>query len=295
MQFYQLQAFIKVAEKRSFSRAAEDIFLSQSTVSTHIGSLEKHFGQKLFDRLGKEVTLTPFGEKLFYWAREMIKMRDMALWDLKEWTGKTEGNIHIAASTVPAQFMAPFLISYFVKKYPGIQFTLTQNSSEIVADCLLKGDADLGMLGEKYYSEKIEYIPFLDEKLVLITPADVVFNNPISITEVLDYPFIFRKPGSGTQAVVEKIFKKENIDISRLNVVAYFNNVQSIKQGVKEGVGVSIISEIAAMDYSHSSLINYYHLKELKNRRSFYFAYNRQKTLAPYIQEFISLGRDWPL
>ncbi|PKM83874.1 MAG: transcriptional regulator [Firmicutes bacterium HGW-Firmicutes-13] len=290
MQFYQLQAFTKVAERKSFSRAAEDIYLSQSTVSSHISSLEKHFGQKLFDRLGKEVVLTPFGERFYYWSTEILKLRDMANWDLKDWTGIVEGNIHIGAGTVPAQFMAPFLISEFIKKYPGISFTLTQNSSEIVAEDLLKGVVDMGILGEKYYSEKIEYIPFLDEKLVLITPRNFKLKEPVSLYQVLDYNFVFRKPGSGTQAVVEKIFKKEGIESAKLNVVAYFNNVQSIKQGVKEGLGISIISEIAAMDYAQSKYINKYELKEIGERRTFYFAYNRQKTLAPFINEFIKFS-----
>jgi len=292
LQFYQLFAFTRVAEKKSFSKAAEDIYLSQSTVSSHISSLEKHFGQKLFDRLGREVVLTPFGEKLYHWAKEILKLKEMAIWDLKEWTGKVEGIFHIGAGTVPAQFMVPFLTSQFFKKYPGISFTLTQNSSQLVAEEILKGNVDLGILGEKYYPEKIEYIPFLSEKLVLITPPELKLRDPVSIYHVLDYNFIFRKPGSGTQHVVEKFFKKEGLEPGCLNVVAYFNNVQSIKQGVKEGLGVSIISEIAAMDYAQSNFINKYELNEIKERRTFFFAYSRQKTMAPFITEFINFSKE---
>lgn len=292
MQFYQLNAFIKVAEKKSFSKAAEELYLSQSTVSTHISSLERYFGQKLFDRLAREVVLTPFGKRLFYWSQEIMKTKDMAVWDLKDWTGKVEGNIHIGAGTVPSQFMVPFLISEFIKKYPGINFTLSQNSSELVAEDILQGKIDLGILGEQYYPEKIEYMPYLSEKLVLITPRDIELTEPVSLFELLDYNFILRKAGSGTQHAIEKIFKKEGLELPRLKVVAHFNNVQSIKQGVKEGLGISIISEIAAVDYAHSGYINNYTIKEINERRTFYFAYNNKKTLAPHITEFVNYSRE---
>ncbi len=292
MDFHQLLVFTKVAEKQSFSRAAEDLFLSQSTVSTHIGSLEKHFGQKLFDRLGREVALTPFGEKLHYWAQEILKLQDMAIWDLKEWTGKAEGNISIGAGTVPAQFIAPFLMSRYLLKYPGITFTLTQNSSEAVADSLLKSETDLGMLGEKYYSDRIDYIPLLDENLVLITPPKVILRSPVSIYYLLEHNFIFRKPGSGTQAVLEKILRKQNMSLNKLKVIAYFDNVQSIKQAVKENMGLSIVSEIAALDYKESGFLNVYKLVELKEKRTFYFGYHKKKSLPPYISEFITFGKN---
>src|SRR5690554_2361392 len=137
MQYHQLIAFVSVVEQKSFSKAAENIFLSQSTVSTHISSLEKYFEQKLFDRLGKKVVLTPFGDRLYYWAKEMLTLREKALWDLKDWTGKTEGNISIAASNVPAQYIAPTILSNFLKKYPGINFSIVQLNSQKTAEALI--------------------------------------------------------------------------------------------------------------------------------------------------------------
>lgn len=288
MQFHQLIAFVTVVEQKSFSKAAENIYLSQSTVSTHISTLEKYFGQKLFDRLGKKIVLTPFGEKLYYWAKEMIELRENALWDLKEWTGRTEGKITIAASTVPAQYIIPKLISKFINKYPGIHFTVIQQVSQKVADLLLNGEADLGILGDKYYPNKIEYIPFMKEKMVLITPPQVKLSKPILLSNLLDYNFIFRKSGSGTQAFLEKLLKDQEIDITNLKVVAHVDSVQSIIQCVKEGLGLSIISEIAARDYINKGFINYYYLKEIQKDRYFYFAYNNEKTLSPFVNELIN-------
>jgi len=292
MQLHQLSVFMRVADKKSFSKAADDIFLSQPTVSSHISNLEKYFGQKVFDRMGKEVALTPFGERLYHWSRELLKLQDMALWDLREWTGKIEGAIRVGAGTVPAQYIAPYLISQFFIKYPGVSFFLSQNSSQIVAERLLQGDADLGILGEKYFAEKLEYLPLLDEDLVLIAPAKLTFQDPVSIHSLLRHQFIFRKPGSGTQAVLEKMLKQVEVPISRLRAIAYFDNVQSIKQAVREGMGLAIISEIAALDYRQSGYINVYRLQELKERRTFYFAYNDKKTQPSYVYEFINFSKN---
>jgi DNA-binding transcriptional LysR family regulator len=290
MQFQQLFVFTKVAEKNSFSKAAEDIFLSQSTVSNHISNLESYFGQKLFDRLGKEIVLTPFGQKLYPWAQEILKLKEMAIWDLKDWTGKIQGKLSIAASTVPAEYMVPLLVSRFRKKYPEVQFTLAQSNSEAVAEILIKGAAEIGILGEKYFPEKIVYIPFMKERLVLITPTDLKPEDPVSVNILIDLPFIFRTAGSGTQATVEKFLKKYGVHSSSLNIVAYFDSVQAVKQGVKAGLGVSIISEIAAADYSKYNLVNSYQLDMITEKRVFYIAYNKQKTLSPLIKEFIDVS-----
>lgn len=292
MQLHQLAVFMRVAEKKSFSRAAEDIFLSQPTVSNHISNLEKYFGQKIFDRLGKEVVLTPFGERLYRWGQEFLKLQDMALWDLKEWTGKVEGSIRVGAGTVPAQYIAPYLMSQFLIKYPGIKFSLSQSSSQTVAEGLLQGDVDLGILGELYFAEKLEYLPLLAEDLVLITPAYLTLQEPVSIYSLLKQRFIFRKPGSGTQAVLEKMLKEADVPVNRLQAIAYFDNVQSIKQAVKEGMGLSIISEIAATDYRQSGYINAYRLQELTEKRTFYFAYNGKKTQPSYVFEFINFSKN---
>ena len=291
MQFHQLMAFVRVAEQRSFSKAAEILFLSQSTVSTHINSLEKYFGQKVFDRLSKNVTLTPFGQRLFYWAMEIINIREKAMWDLKDWTGKAEGNIIVAASTVPAQYMVPGLIANFIKKFSGINFSVTQKDSLGVANTLASGEADIGMLGEMYYTDKLEYIPIYQEKMVLITPYSTKLDNPVSLFKLMHNNFIFRKVGSGTQAFIEKILDSSGIEASHFKVIGYFDNVQSIKQGVKEGLGFSIISEIAARDYEESKLINSYEIAEMPGTRDFYLAYNKHKTLSPITMEFINFSK----
>lgn len=290
MLLHQLEIFTQVAENSSFTKAAQSLFLSQSTVSIHISNLEKHFGQNLFDRLGKEVVLTPFGEKLYPWAREMLVLKDKTLWEMRDWTKKIDGHLNIAASTVPAQYAIPFLIARFLKKYPGIKFILEQSGSQKVAEKLVKGEAEIGMIGKQYHQDQLIFIPFAEEKLVLITPANLQLRNNISISELLDYPFLFRKSDSGTQATLVRMLNIAGVSLSQLQVIGYFDSMEALKQSVKEGIGISIISAIAALDDVNSKFINAYELAELPEKRMFYFAHHQKRTLSPLAEAFMSFS-----
>lgn len=288
MLLHQLEVFSQVAERCNFSKAAEALFLSQSTVSSHISNLEKHFGQRLFDRLGKEVVLTPFGQKLYPWAREILMLRDKALWEMKDWTGKIDGLLSIAASTVPAQYAIPFLVAQFLKKYNGLKFILEQSGSETVAEKLVKGEAEIGMIGKQYHQDQLTFIPFAEEKLVLITPLNLQLRNGISISHLVNYPFLFRKSDSGTQANLEKMLSLAGVKLSQLQVVGYFDSMEALKESVREGIGISIISSIAALDWVNSKYINAYELAELPEKRIFYFAHHQKRTLSPLAEAFIN-------
>ncbi len=289
MLLHQLEIFVHVAEEKSFSKAAENIYLSQSTISTHIGSLEKHYGQKLFDRMGKEVRLTYAGEKLYPIAKEMMKLQQSAMEAVSEKARRIEGTVRIAASSVPAQYMVPKLIAEFSHKYPETRLSLNLMDSKQVADCLLRGDADVGILSHRYYPEKLQFEHFMEERLVIVSPTDLKLKKNIKLEDLADYPILFRKPGSGTQVTVEALLEEAGVDLKKLNIVGYFDSVQVVKQCVKEGMGVSIISEIAARDYVEYGLMNAYPIAEEKENRVFYVAHNELRSKTPAVKEFI----DW--
>lgn len=288
MLLHQLEAFINVAEKKSFSKAAEALYLSQSTVSTHISNLEAYYGHKLFDRLGKEIVLTGAGEKLYPLAKEILVLQDKALWVLKENADKIEGQLKIAASTVPAQYIVPKLIAGFSRKYSNIKYSLDLLDSIHVAEKLAKGEADIGLLGYQYLPDKLNFTPLIEEKLVVITPPDCNLPKTLSIKDITAYPFLFRKHGSGTQATLERILQEHKVELAKLHVIGYFDSVQVVKQCVKEGLGISIISEIAAADYVEQNWINVYELQDVSEKRTFYLASNKARILSPLVKEFLS-------
>ncbi|MBL4954518.1 selenium metabolism-associated LysR family transcriptional regulator [Neobacillus sp. OS1-32] len=287
MDLHQLFVFTKVVEHKSFSKAAEDVFLSQSTVSSHIQALEKMLDVKLFDRVGRETIVTPYGERLYKWALKLLLLKDQALLDLKQGMNDFRGVIQIAASSVPGQFLLPKMVKAFREQYPNAIFQITQSSSKTAVEKILNGIGDIGIVGHEYVSDKLHYIPLLKEKLVLITSNEMEIKDPVSIRDMLKYPFIMRNTDSGTNAMIERFLKKNNRTKEDLNIVAYTDSGQSLMQFVMQGIGIAIISEIAAKEYAHRNLLKCHEINEYDDERYFYLVYNVNKTQSILSKLFI--------
>jgi DNA-binding transcriptional LysR family regulator len=287
MDLHQLYVFTKVVEHKSFSKAAEDIFLSQSTVSSHIQSLERTLNVSLFDRVGRENILTPAGERLYQWALKLLLLKDQAMLDLKEGATELRGMIRIGASSVPGQFMIPKMVKKFRNQYPKATFHVNQSSSKIVAEKVLNGSVDFGLLGEKYENDKLCYIPLLKENLVLITSQQSNIVGPVDIENLLSYPFIMRNSDSGTNSLIERFLKKKQISKDQMNIVAYTENGQSLIQFVLQDIGIAIISEIAAREYYDKNLMMIHEINEFNEERYFYLVYNQNKTQSMLSKLFI--------
>lgn len=287
MDLHQLYIYTKVVEHKSFSKAANDIFLSQSTVSSHIQSLEKDIDARLFDRVGRDIILTPAGERLYHWALKILQLKDQALHDLKEVKTELRGVIKLAASSVPGQFIVPKMVKQFRQEYPAVTFQVYQSPSKMVAEKVLNGSVDIGILGDKYENEKLIYIPLLKEKLVLISPNELELTSPIRIQDIVDYPFVMRNSDSGTNALLEKFLKNQQTSKSQLNVIAYTDCGQSLIQFVRQGLGIAIISEMAAKEYNQNQLINMYEIADFNEERYFYLVYNVERTLSMIAKLFV--------
>ena len=288
MDLHQLFVFTKVVEHKSFSKAAEDIFLSQSTVSSHIQSLERTLNVNLFDRVGRENILTPAGERLYQWALKLLLLKDQAMLDLKEGATELRGMIRIASSSVPGQFMIPKMVKRFRDQYPKAAFHINQSSSKNVAEKVLHGSVDFGILGEKYENDKLCYIPLLKENLVLITSQNSDIVGPVNILDILKYPFIMRNSDSGTNSLIEKFLKKNQILKDQLNIVAYTESGQSLIQFVLQDIGIAIISEMAAREYYDRNLLKVHEIVGFNDERYFYLVYNQNKTQSMLSNLFIN-------
>ena len=287
MDLHQLYIFTKVVEHKSFSKAAEDIYLSQSTVSSHIQSLEKRMNVPLFDRVGRESILTPSGKCLYDWALKLLQLKDQALLDLSQGMVELKGDIRIAASSVPSEFLVPKMIKQFRNVYKNAIFHVNQTSSKNVAEKVLGGSVDFGIIGEKYDHDKLQYVSLLQEKLVLISPKQLEFNRPIRIKDVLKYPFVMRNSDSGTNSFVERYLKTNKIKKDQMNIVAYTDSSQSLVQFVKEGIGLAVISEIASKEYVDRDSIHMYDIEDFDNERHFYLVHNINRTLSIIAKKFI--------
>lgn len=294
MDLHQLYVFTKVVEHKSFSKAAEAIYLSQSTVSSHIQSLEKMLNVPLFDRVGRETILTPYGERLYDWALKLLQLKDQALFDLKESVTELKGIIHIGVSSVPGQFLIPKIVKDFRKEYSNVTFSVSEYPSKLVAERVMSGKVDLGFLGEKYENDKLHYLPLLKEKLVLISSPAYHLGETITMQELLNYPFVMRSADSGTKAILEKFLKKQQIKEDQLNIVAFTDSSQTLIEFVKQGIGIAIISEIAAKEYTLNTNLRIHEIEDFHDERYFYLVYNEMKTLSLVSKLFIEMVKKIP-
>ena len=296
MEFNQLESFISVVKHNSFSLAAKELYTTQPTVSNNIRNLEKELNTTLLDRTSKTITLTDSGKIFYKYAVELINIRDKAKFTVSEHDCKVEGEIEICASSIPEEYVLPYIIKDFLKIYPKVSFSVTHKDSKSVIDNILEGKLSFGIVGAKYYSESLEYIDFYEDELILCVPYD---KYPCSEYEYLDISalfsekFIFRKVGSGTRKLIEQTLSDKGIGIDSLNVISFIDSNEMIKRMIELGLGVSFISKIAVKNEIDLKLIKALRIKDLNLKRDFYFVHCKNRTLSPLIEAFKDFVIHW--
>ncbi len=298
MDFRQLETFVEVAKLKSFSKAAEKLFITQPTVTNHIQNLEKELDTLLINRFGKKVTLTDAGNLLYKYAINILNSCEMAKFDLASYQGKIQGHLHIYSSSVPRKYLLPTIINSFLNTYPDVSFTIGDKDSKKVIRGILDGETDFGILGAKFPSNNLKYIDLMEDRLVLITPNSPKFPGDnfsyIDKDILFREKFIFREEGSGTRSLVENVFEKSKLPINKLNISAYVEDTETIKELVSLGVGVSFLSEKAVQNDLILEKYKVFYIEDLDFIRNFYFAYHKTRQLSPlsetfknYILEFV--------
>jgi DNA-binding transcriptional LysR family regulator len=289
MNLKHIELFCEIAEKKSFSKAAEVFSLSQPTLTEHIKSLEENLGLKLFDRLGREVLLTKAGEILYNYAKRIIDLKLEAKKALDNLKGKVEGNINVGASTIPGEYILPLMLKDFLTNFPKISINLDIADTTNILKSILNNQIELGIIGAKIEDSKLEYIKFIQDELVLIIPPDFPLpkNKSISLEELKNLPFIIREKGSGTRIEIEKNLRNNGFDVSKLNIVAVLGSTMAVIQAVKNGIGVSLISRWAAKEYLPSFNLSSLKINELNFKRDFYLILRRGKSKSPIVEVFI--------
>lgn len=297
MEFNQLESFLAIIRYKSFSKAAKELYLTQPTISNNIQNLENELKTTLLDRRSKTITLTDSGKALYEYAIELINIRDQAKFNIIEYSNTIEGEIEISSSTIPEQYILPYIIRDFTSLYPGISFSVNHKSSRDIIDDILEGKQNFGIVGAKYNSRVLEYIDFYKDKLVLAVPNN--YKYPLSSDDFLDIDvlfsekFLFRKEGSGTRLFIEKCLCENNISMDDLNILYSIDSNEMIKKMISLGLGVSFVSEVALQNEIALRQIKPFKIKGLNLERDFYFVYNKHKTLSPIVEIFRDFIRDW--
>jgi DNA-binding transcriptional LysR family regulator len=286
----QLEVFCKVVELKSFSRAAEAIFLTQPTVSQHVSALESFFNLPLLDRLGKEIKPTRAGELLYQYAQEILHLKEKACQSLSHYAGKKSGHLRVGASTIPGEYILPALIGTFKELFPEITVTLSIADTRQVADAVTAGRIEMGVVGAKIKSEQLTYQTLVEDRIVLAASRKSALWTRESIlpAELLHIPLILREDGSGTRISIEKALAAHRVDCRAIRVTAEMGSTEAVKQAILAGIGVSFLSERAIVKEKEYGLLREVPVKGIDIRRSFYSVLHRKKTPSPICKEFKS-------
>lgn len=297
MDFRQLETFVEVVKLNSFSKAAEKLFLTQPTITSHIQNLENELGTILINRMGKKITTTDAGKLLYKHAVNIINMRNTAEFDLGVYKGKIQGHLDISSSSIPRQYVLPYILKEFTHKYPDITFSISDNDSRNVIENILSGVSDFGIVGARFHSNHLDYIDLMEDELVIVTPNDDNYkwkvNSKLDLESIRQDNIILREKGSGTRLLFEKSLKDQGIDLNKLNVIACIRDTETIKKFIELKLGISVISKRAVEREVEMGLFNTYSIKNLALKRRFYFVYHKNRHLSPLGQTFKDFVLDY--
>ena len=282
--FRELEIFCKVVELESFSRAAEAVFLVQASVSERIATLEKKVGIQLLDRLGRKVVPTAAGKLLHEHATRLLDMKENARLELEGFLGLEKGDISMGGSTIPGEYILPKLISRFNRKYPHLSVSLTIADSKEIEHHVLEGKLEIGVIGSKSQHANLLCQKLWEDELVLAVPAGHPWGRikAVSLQELLKTPFIVRQEGSGTLKILETYLRESGQDgTNAFQISARFGSSTAVKEGIKSGLGVSILSARAIDTEVKAGLLNALKIKGLSLTRNFFLIRNKLRLASP--------------
>ncbi|MBW4640688.1 MAG: LysR family transcriptional regulator [Gloeocapsa sp. UFS-A4-WI-NPMV-4B04] len=282
---HQLKVFEAIARSGSFTRAAEEMFLSQPTVSQQIKQLTKAVGMPLFEQIGKRLYLTDAGKEVLIVCKdisERMSQLEMTLADLR---GLKQGNLRLTVITT-AKYFVPRLLGQFRHRYPGIKVSLQVTNRKQVLERLSENLDDLYILGQPPEGLDINLRPMLENALVAIAPFDhpLAHEKNIPLQRLAEEPFIMREAGSGTRMAVERFFAENRVEI---NVEMEIGSNEAIKHAIVGGLGVSVLSRhVLALEGTKGPL-TILDVEGLPIQRHWYIVYPASKQLSVVAQTFL--------
>ncbi|MEM8810521.1 MAG: LysR substrate-binding domain-containing protein [Cyanobacteria bacterium P01_G01_bin.38] len=273
---HQLKVFEATARHGSFTRAAEELFLTQPTVSIQVKQLTKAVGLPLFEQIGKRLYLTQAGQQLLSTCQEIfdgLEQFEMSVADLK---GMKQGQLKLAVITT-AKYFVPRLLGPFCQRYPGIDISLKVTNHQTIQERMANNQDDIYILSQPPGHIDLTVHPFMPNPLIVLAPHNhpLVGEKNIPISKLNDEAFIMREPGSGTREAIQKLFEEHNISVK---VRLELGSNEAIKQAIAGGLGISILSqhtiisegsraEFAVLDVEHFPIKRQWYVTHLSGKQ----------------------------
>jgi DNA-binding transcriptional LysR family regulator len=289
MDFDQLITFLEVARQRSFSRAGEKVFRSQSAVSAQIRQLEQEYGDRLLDRSGKTVKLTPAGQIFYEYALRLKSLRDESLVAVADHGQTPRGTLMVGANEATCLYVLPEVFGEYCRLYPDVQISIYRNFTYKIVEKLENGSLDVGILSLPVQSPSLKVQPiFRDRLMLMVSPKNPLAKMKAAhISEVVKHPLLLPKTGH-TRRLLDKLFREYN---SELKVRMELPSIGMIKSFVAADLGISLISASFARDEVAAGRVKLIELEGAELWRELGLAYRRDRTLSMAAKAFITVSR----
>ncbi|GFO70401.1 LysR family transcriptional regulator [Geomonas limicola] len=289
MNLNQLIVFHVVAERLSFTRAAQELHLTQPGISKHIAALEEYYGTPLFHRIGRKVSLTQAGEILHTATSTLTALLDETKSRLDDLKGLAGGKLQVGAGTTIAAYLLPRMLTAFKTQAPGVELTVQTGFSGEIVELVLATRTELGLVGRFYADPRLVVRSFHKDPLVLIVPPGHHWakrKDPVSPEELGAEMFLLSKRGSGTWRMVSAVLEESGFPLGN---TMELGTTEGVKQAVTAGLGISILSRHVVERELSSGVVSEVRLAGEWQKRELYVVYRRDRYLSEAARAFLAL------
>jgi DNA-binding transcriptional LysR family regulator len=270
--------------------AAKSLYLTQPAITHQVKKLENYFGTPLFKRESTTILLTPAGEILFTYAKRFSQLGDELVEEIERYTGRLTGDLVIGACTMVGEHLIPSLVKDFHEAHPEVRFSIEIANCPAIADKLLKGTIDVGLVGDKVVHRDLMTERLLEHTLFLVSAPDYVGieRGTVSLQDLTEMKLLLREEGVGTRVLFEELVSQRGMKLRDFHVITVAGSNEVIKMMTKQGVGVSLFPrKVIERDLEMGDL-NVLPLQDGELRHTFYLVYRKQKVLPVKTQHFVA-------
>jgi len=285
---YKCKSFSTVAELGSFSRAAEQLFLTQPAVSAQIKELENEYNTRLFERIGRTVTLTPEGEALLPYVRSMLSTYDESISAVELLKDQEDGSIRLGVSDLPGARLVPSYLSRFLSVHPRVTFTITAKNAQTILELLRQNKLDIGIIGARDEDlkrpELVGDILFRDEIVLAVSKSHALaVKDSVEVCELSDMPIIVSLKNTVSRQAIDRLFRRHSIP----HKIAYeIGNKAMIKSMVEHNLGIAFFSSLEIQKEAQSEWIKILSVQDAQLSRYIHVLHHRDKELSPSCRLF---------
>lgn len=294
LNFHQLHIFYTVAEKGSFSAAAQSLHMTQPAVTMQVQSLEDYFGTKLLQRSTKRIELTEAGRTLMPFAERSIAIVRETDHAMSAFTKQLKGRLQLGSSLTIGEYVLPRLLGPFGQEYPHISISMKVMNTAQIMEEILNHQLNFGLVEAPVNHPDMHMEAVMSDELRLVVPKGhaLAGRESVTLAEVMEYAFVLREQGSGTRLVMEEQLKKREIDPSQMKIVMELGSTGAVKSAVEAGLGIAFLSASSVKHEVTLGLMEIVKISDAKFHRQFYSIYLKSALLPISAVTFLAFLRE---